>query len=753
VERGFDILEGRLEEPNQGSNYDFYEKPDDVRLSEELFIKYRDARRTWDTQAQEDIDFRNGAQWSPADLKVLKARRHAPIVVNVIHPAVEQAKAQITANKPRFSAAGREASDNKTAAVIADLFEWIWNISNGNSELKPIVDDYLTCGAGYMMAYSDPHADYGKGEVFIKSLSPFDVFIDPTSTDIFCRDAAHIIVSKLLTKEQIQRSYPGILSMLAQAQQDMAENMPQSLRVGLEGQGISFSNQIVVPRYRIIDRYSFTKRVTYRVFEPQSSFEKIVPQAEIEKYLASPAIIRASQQDQQIILRDDDLQQAMQMYQQLAASHGIFHLVTDQTTGQPTPVPGPESGQPGEVPGSTTQLILTTVGDLMKQRLIQINECLEDDILRVFSIGGLLIYKDFMGVDSYPIIPFFNRHQRSPYPTGDVRTVRGLQEYINKVKSLIVAHAANSTSPKLIVNRGSVNIKDIDEKWKSAGAEVIEVDFELGVPTQMAPTPLAGELYKNEADAKADIQNVLGIYNSGDPGNAQQSYRGTVAVDEFGQRRIKSKLDDIEAGLNQLGRVVVQLIQQTYTEYKVIRLLRPNNVSKQSAINDTVYPDNTGAVAGTKINDVTIGKYDVVVISGSTLPTNRWARLEYYTQLYKEGIIDAVEVLKQTEVADLEGVMERMDQVKQLQAALQQAQEQIKGLSGDLQTAQRESVQDRKRVEVEKFKTKLYSHEKDSEMKTQLYKERLNDELHNSQFALNLGAKMQQQQAANAEGE
>jgi hypothetical protein len=380
----------------------------------------------------------------------------------------------------------------------------------------------------------------------------------------------------------------------------------------------------------------------------------------------------------------------------------------------------------------------------MKKRMIQVNECLEDDILRVFSIGGQLIYKDYMGVDAYPIIPFFNRHQRNPFPTGDVRTVRGLQEYINKVKSLIVAHAANSTSPKLIVNRGSANVKEIKELWQSAGSEVIEVDFELGTPTQMAPTPLAGELYKNEADAKADIQNVLGIYNSGDPGNAQTSYKGTVAVDEFGQRRIKSKLDDIEAGLNQLGRVVTQLIQKTYTEYKVIRLLRPNNVSKQTEINNTIYPDNTGAISGTRINDVTIGKYDVVVISGSTLPSNRWARLEYYTQLYKEGIIDAVEVLKQTEVADLEGVMQRMDQIKQLQGALSQAQDQIKQLSGDLQTAQRESVQDRKRVEVEKFKTKLYGHEKESEMKTALYKERLNDELHNTQFAMNLGQKMNQ---------
>ena len=45
--------------------------------------------------------------------------------------------------------------------------------------------------------------------------------------------------------------------------------------------------------------------------------------------------------------------------------------------------------------------------------------------------------------------------------------------------------------------------------------------------------------------------------------------------------------------------------------------------------------------------------------------------------------------------------------IQQLQQALGQAQEQIKKVSGDLQTAHRESVQARKRTEVEKFKAEL----------------------------------------------
>jgi TolA-binding protein len=76
-------------------------------------------------------------------------------------------------------------------------------------------------------------------------------------------------------------------------------------------------------------------------------------------------------------------------------------------------------------------------------------------------------------------------------------------------------------------------------------------------------------------------------------------------------------------------------------------------------------------------------------------------------QLYQMGIIDQVEILKKTDVADADGVMERVGIVRNLQGQLQQAQEEIKRLQGDLQTADREAIQARKRVEVEKFGSQL----------------------------------------------
>jgi polyhydroxyalkanoate synthesis regulator phasin len=71
------------------------------------------------------------------------------------------------------------------------------------------------------------------------------------------------------------------------------------------------------------------------------------------------------------------------------------------------------------------------------------------------------------------------------------------------------------------------------------------------------------------------------------------------------------------------------------------------------------------------------------------------------------GLVDDVEVLKKSEIFDKEGVLQRKGQMAQMQGYIQQLEKQIKDLSGDLQTAQRENVNSRKQVEAQKFKSQL----------------------------------------------
>ena len=168
-------------------------------------------------------------------------------------------------------------------------------------------------------------------------------------------------------------------------------------------------------------------------------------------------------------------------------------------------------------------------------------------------------------------------------------------------------------------------------------------------------------------------------------------------------------------------------MQELYQEEKIFRIVNPNNSMSEYAINKKLWDDKTQEV---KIaNDITVGQYDVVYVSGSTLPSNRYAELEFYMEAYSKGIVDKVEVLKKTEVFDMEGVLERTDTIGRLEQQLASVTKQLKDLGGDMQTLTRENVHLKQKVEVEKFKSDLDQVKQKSKMAGTLFEKRLDDNL------------------------
>ncbi len=704
------------------------EKHPEVKKSERLLDNYHEGRATWATQAMEDDEFRNNQQWKTSHKNVLSKRSQVAIVDNIIYPAVEQAKALLTANKPKFQSAGRDDSDNKVGRIFSDIMAYIWDISNGSVELKQVVDDYYVKGMGVMQAYVDGMADFGKGEIKIKNIDPLDFYLDPNSKDPFARDSACMIIAKRITDEQIKTVFPTVADKMDQMTTCSGNNRyPTTMRDGSEDQqiGPTEDSDGYYKHYEIIDRYEKVKLPYFHILDSLTGEENIMNEKGFEEFAQEPAMFMETVEGVKPVTEDRAVMELLQIYE---STGGVYHMMQDPVTGQPTIMPGEE--HEGAIPGSTTRLTPVTNTEMIDGGVIVLNQVIVDRIKRVLSIGGLLVDHSIMDIDDYPIVPLMNRHNRNPYPMSDVRFVKPIQEYINKLTSLIIAHASSSTNTKLLIPRGSMDRKQLEEEWSRAGTGVIEYDPELGQPIVAGPIPLPNELYRNKEDAKTSIYQILGIHplSQGDPSAAPQTYKGTVAIDEYAQRRIKSKLDDIDEMLNQVGRIVVQLIQQTYTDEKVIKLMQPDGRTSEALLNRPVFDDFTGEIVG-RINDITIGKYDLIVVSGSTLPSNRWARFDYYMTLYEKGIIDQVEVLQQTEVADTEGVLERTAIIGQQQQMISQLQEELKKIKGDLQTSERESVHDKKRVEIEKFKRQLGRANDKTAKAVELFEARLNDQL------------------------
>jgi hypothetical protein len=713
--------------PNEKNTKNSYAQLTDeeaVQKVHDLFRTYSKNRETWANHAQEDREFRLGRQWTQEQKDVLESRGQAPIVVNRIHPAVETAKAMITANRPSFRVAAREDSDNKVAQTLSALLSYMYDISDGRSVIRDVVDDYYVTGLGYIHVYQDPMMDMGKGEVCMHSIDPLDVYVDPNSRSRFFDDAENIIISRFFTRDQAKKLYPIYENAIDNAESDRFSDRPTTDRAD-DGEtifpedtetqtewGTFGENDEYVRGYEWYSKELVTK---FRIFESFNGFEDLLNQEDFNQYIAQPAWIINGQP----VTDPNQAQQLIAQIQQQILIEYQATLEADTAEGMsPEDIPEPPKPDVQEI--DYQQLILQGLIEVAQVQVSRVHQCV--------VVGNKKLYSRILPTEYYPIVPFCNIHTRTPFPVSDVRMVKNMQEYINKTRSLIIAHATTSTNTKILVPEGSVDMKEFEEKWAQPGV-AIPVDMDAGAPMPVQPSPLPNELYKNEADAKNDIDHQLGLYEMmmGNSAVAPQTYKATVSLDEFGQRKIKSKLADIEASLTRVGQVAIPLMQQLYTVQKVFRVVQPNNAMSEYAINKQLYDDKTNEV--NVINNITVGKYDVIVVAGSTLPTNRYAELEFYMDAYQKGLIDREEVLKKTEVFDIEGVLERTDIITQLQQQIQALTEENKQLSGDLQTRDRESVNLRKRVEVEKFKSDMDKVSNKAQAASQLFEKRLDDNL------------------------
>jgi len=316
-----------------------------------------------------------------------------------------------------------------------------------------------------------------------------------------------------------------------------------------------------------------------------------------------------------------------------------------------------------------------------------------------------LIYEKVLPTPDYPIILFMNKFTGTPFPSSDVELVKDQQRFINKMKSLIIAHASAATNVKVMVPVGT-DIDQIREQWGKPNA-VIEYAPSEGVPITAQPLPLPNELYTNVNQAKEDIDFQFGLFEAmhGNVESSHETARGMMMLDEFGHRRIQNKKDILENGLERLGKVILSYIQYFYKAPKIFRLLKPNNSITEFAINKRLY-DDAGQFTGVIENNVALGQYDVYVEGGSMLPTNKYAQLEIYMQAYEKGIIDNEEVLKKTDIFDKEGVLKRTSIIEQQKAMIEEMEAKIKELEGNLQTRERELFHSKMDGEVQKHSNK-----------------------------------------------
>jgi len=671
----------------------------------DLFNHYESADKlSWNNNASNDIQFVNNAQWEIDIATSLEANNQPVVVNNEMKPARDQVVQQLTDNDPRWLALPRENSDAEVAGAVSDLGSYIWDASTTNMHFRKATEDFTDTGYFILHTYYDPDGDYGKGEIQICRINPLKFYPDPTSSWRNVDDGSNIFLSDEFSEDRINFMYPGF---------DLSDATEQSVTF-FQQKNKNKEGQIFTPTrlpnqkyYRVIDRYQRIKVMRNWVYDPNSNFEKVLDDEQFERFLKQPAVIIVKMGDQKVITEEDEVQKTLEMMRKYGE---IFHYMSDNTIRSGVAGGGyvNEQGQPVyPIPNSTVKVFPVTMQGLLSEGRIETKKVPVKRIKRTLVIGEKLYKEWTIPITKYPFGVTQLHHTDTPFPYGDARITKPIQEQINKIYSLIVAYNINITNVKVFVDE-TADKKELEERWGKAGAQFFSMDMENGkAPVVVQLQAMNSALYNQLDRLKFLIQRIYGVYEfqDGSTASAPQTKGGTAMLDEFGYRRSRSKLKLIEEALNYLGGVISEMIPYAYPKRKAIRILGANNKLKETVFND-IQVDEYGKVKVVK--DLTINRYDLKIESGSTLPTNQQMRFEQKIRLWELGLMrDPEPILRESGLADVEEIMQNESRLKEAEQIIQQMDSTIKELNGDMQTLQRENVHAEQKVIVEKFKTKL----------------------------------------------
>ena len=682
----------------------------------QIFNRCNQSKRVqWEYINQKAFDFANDNQLTAAETQELEDQGMPTFTINRISPVVEMLNFYATANNPRWQAVAVEGSDSKVAAVFSDMAEYIWSLSRGGTLFANAVNDSITKSIGWLHIVVDPDADRGMGEVRIEQPEPFDIYVDPKSRDMLFRDAGFIMIRKILPKNQLIKLFPDHKKKINKAASsenndysytEKAFNSYQKdfgYKDIVEADSVDPETGDTDQLLEYFEMYEKTKiaymNVFYRIPPTEAQVQEIqsTVNAQIEEISAEMEVRMMEQQQelQQAVESGEMLPERMQLELQKAVK-GMKEEIEMQRTQMMNDLIQKATQVDNKVVTEKEYNILEKDPSFANilQEAIRFHG---NRIRKICVAGDAMLYDIYLpdNITEYPLVPFSYKWTGTPYPISAVSPLIGKQREINKSHQLMVHNASLGSSLRWLHEEGSIDT-DYWEKYSSSPGALLPVRPGTQPPTPVQPAPLSNAFFQIVQEGKNDMEYLAGIYSSmqGDTGSQHETYRGMLAQDEYGTRRVKQWMkNSIEPALKQIGEVVKQFSQSVYTAHKVFRIVQPSALQsdREVQINVPMYNDFGEAIG--RFMDYEVARFDVRIITGSTLPLNRWAYLAELKDMMQLGIIDDLAVLAETDIKDKELIAERKSEVSQLRGQVSGLEEQVKDKEGTIETLERQLVQ------------------------------------------------------------
>ena len=186
---------------NIEQTFDIYEAKANVKSA-------LSATSNWRQSAAEDYAFMQGKQWEDADLKKMREAGRPVITINRIRATVNLLCGYASQNETEPDFLPRSEEDDRISRVAKGITKYCLDRAHYQRNKGKCFRDKIICGlANYWVSYE---FDYTKldGAIKIDRVSPFDVFVDPESTEENLSDAQFVGRYSWESTRKLKQVYP-----------------------------------------------------------------------------------------------------------------------------------------------------------------------------------------------------------------------------------------------------------------------------------------------------------------------------------------------------------------------------------------------------------------------------------------------------------------------------------------------------------------------------------------------------------------
>lgn len=225
------------------------------------------------------------------------------------------------------------------------------------------------------------------------------------------------------------------------------------------------------------------------------------------------------------------------------------------------------------------------------------------------------------------------------YWWGLVRNAKDAQRNYNISKTNIAETIAQAPKAKWWATPKQA--AGLTDQWaeshkKNFPWNIYNVDKDApGPPARMGAADVPVALMQQAAIDDADLKDVMGVPDAsvGVP-SGETSGRAIFARQQQGEIANFNFKDNMAKGVELTHEILIDLIPEIYDTERELRILGADGVEDYKKVNQVVFDRDSGK--SIRINDLSVGKYDVTITIGPAFSTLRQEAVEIYGELGRQ---------------------------------------------------------------------------------------------------------------------